>query len=376
VLGFGASQSGVYLRDFLYQGFNEDLAGRRVMDGVQVHIAGALLGQGENYRFGQLNPWSDQHRGRIYPNVTFPFNYGVRENPLVVEGIVEGPRFDGILKRPQTDPLVIQTDSSNEYRWGGAGLVDTDGFGADVPLPWNVRHYLIAGTQHGAGVGAQPVLGLCQQVNNPIRQAPAMRALFAALDLWVTRRIEPPASRRPTVAAGTLVPPDQASTGFPDIPGVNYSDYYNEMGEKDYGPGVSENRGVITNWHPDFLASYEVLVPKTDELGIDLDGVRVPRNGAPIATATGWNVRAAPYTEGDLCGLQGMYLPLPETRAEAGASGDPRPSLEELYGSHGGYVGAVAVYVARALRQRHLLPKDAIQAIVEAAETDVLRPVD
>jgi hypothetical protein len=120
------------------------------------------------------------------------------------------------------------------------------------------------------------------------------------------------------------------------------------MGEKDYGPGVSENRGVITNWHPDFLASYEVLVPKTDELGIDLDGVRVPRNGAPIATATGWNVRAAPYTEGDLCGLQGMYLPLPETRAEAGASGDPRPSLEELYGSHGGYVGAVAVYVARA----------------------------
>jgi hypothetical protein len=150
------------------------------------------------------------------------------------------------------------------------------------------------------------------------------------------------------VAAGTLVPPDQASTGFPDIPGVNYSDYYNEMGEKDYGPGVSENRGVITNWHPDFLASYEVLVPKTDELGIDLDGVRVPRNGAPIATATGWNVRAAPYTEGDLCGLQGMYLPLPETRAEAGASGDPRPSLEELYGSHGGYVGAVAVYVARA----------------------------
>jgi hypothetical protein len=373
VLGWGASQSGAYLRDFLYQGFNEDLAGRRVMDGVQVHIAGALLGQGENYRFGQLNPWSDQHRGRIYPNVTFPFNYGVRENPLVAEGIVDGPRFDGILKRPETDPLVIQTDSSNEYRWGGASLVDTDGFGNDVELPWNVRHYLIAGTQHGAGVDAEPVQGICQQLNNPTRQAPAMRALFAALDRWVTRGVEPPESRRPTVAAGTLVPPDQASTGFPEIPGVTYSPFYNAMGEKDYGPGVRENRGVITNWHPSFLASYEVLLPKVDEVGIDLDGVRVPEAGVPIATLTGWNVRAAPYTEGDLCGLNGMYLPLPETTQEAAEAGDPRPSLEELYGSHGGYVAEVARFVVHQVRRHLLLPEDARQAIVDAAESDVLR---
>src|SRR6266487_448241 len=53
---------------------------------LAVDSGGALLGQGENYRFGQLNPWSDQHRGRIYPNVTFPFNWGIRENPLVANG--------------------------------------------------------------------------------------------------------------------------------------------------------------------------------------------------------------------------------------------------------------------------------------------------
>jgi hypothetical protein len=170
-----------------------------------------------------------------------------------------------------------------------------------------------------------------------------------------------------------MVPPDQASTGFPDIPGVNYSDFYNAMGEKDYGPGVRENRGVITNWHPSFLASYEVLLPKVDEVGIDLDGVRVLQAGVPIATLTGWNVRAAPYAEGDLCGLNGMYLPLPETTQDAAAAGDPRPSLEELYGSHGGYVAEVARYAARQVRKHYLLPKDARQAIVDAAEGDVLR---
>jgi alpha/beta hydrolase family protein len=167
------------------------------MDGVHVHIGAAFLGQGENYRFGQLNPWSDQHRGRIYPSVTFPFNWGVRENPLVVNGTTRGPREDGILKRPATDPLVVQTNSSNEFRWGGAGLVATDGFGHDVALPDNVRYYVLAGTQHAAGVGATPTMGICQQPNNPTNQAPAMRALFTGLDQWVTEGTEPPPSRYP-----------------------------------------------------------------------------------------------------------------------------------------------------------------------------------
>jgi hypothetical protein len=372
VLGYGSSQSGAYVRDFIYQGFNEDLAGRRVMDGVHVHIGAAFLGQGENYRFGQLNPWSDQHRGRIYPSVTFPFNWGVRENPLVVNGTTRGPREDGILKRPETDPLVVQTNSSNEFRWGGAGLVATDGFGHDVALPDNVRYYVLAGTQHAAGVGATPTMGICQQPNNPTNQAPAMRALFTALDQWVAERAEPPPSRYPTVAAGTLVSPEPASMGFPAIPGVKYAGVYNAMGEKDYGPGVSGNRGVITNWHPAFVATYKVLVPRSDALGMDLGGLRVPNAGVPIATLTGWNLRRAPYTEGDLCGLSGMFLPLPETDSKAVSSGDPRPSLETLYGTHAGYVQAMTDYVNELVQDRYLLPEDAAQAIQDAAASDVL----
>jgi Alpha/beta hydrolase domain len=372
VLGFGSSQSGTYLRDYIYQGFNEDVAGRRVLDGVHVHIGGAFLGQGENYRFGQLNLWADQHRGRIYPNVTFPFNWGVRDNPLVANGTMRGPTEDGILKRPATDPLVIQTNSSNEFRWGAAGLVATDGFGHDVPLPDSVRYYVLAGTQHAAGVGATPTPGICQHPNNPTNQAPAMRALFTALGQWVTDGTEPPPSRYPTVADGTLVSPDPASMGFPAVPGVKYAGVYNAVGEKDYGSGVSGNRGVITNWHPSFIATYKVLVPRSDPLGIDLGGLRVPNAGVPTATLTGWSLRRAPYTEGDLCGLNGMFLPLPETGAQAASSGDPRPSLETLYATHAGYVQAVTDYVNELVQDRYLLPEDAAQAIQDAASSDVL----
>jgi len=37
-----------------------------------------------------------------------------------------------------------------------------------------------------------------------------------------------------------------------------------------------------------------------------------------------------------------MTIPLHRTKAERLVAGDPRPSLEELYGSHGGYVSRIA----------------------------------
>ena len=39
--GFGSSQSGRFLRSFLYEGFNTDERDRQVFDGVIAHIAGA-----------------------------------------------------------------------------------------------------------------------------------------------------------------------------------------------------------------------------------------------------------------------------------------------------------------------------------------------
>jgi hypothetical protein len=372
-LVYGASQSGVYLRDFVYQGFNEDTKGRRVFDGVHAHISGAVK-LGLNYRFGQVNPWSTEHRDRFIPQVTFPFNFGVRVNPLVALGYQDGPLRDGILKRPDTDPLFVQTDSSNEYWWGQTSLVDTDGFGHEVQLPWNARHYVIVGTQHFSATGSVPTLGLCQQLNNPVPQGPALRAVFTALEEWVVNGREPPPSRRPTVSAGLLVPPqDRAVVGVPEIPGYTFNGLFNALAELDFGPHVSHNRGIITNWgHPPALATYHVLVPRENAVGIDRGGLELPVVGVPTATLTGWNYRRAPYADGELCELNGSYLPLPVTKAEAQAAGDPRPSLQELYGNHEGYVRAVKRFVRHSVKERYLLPADAAAAIQDAEASDVL----
>ena len=370
---YGASQSGVYIRDYVYQGFNEDLVGRRVFEAVHAHISGAVK-LGLNYRFGQVHPWSTEHRDRFIPQVTFPFNFGVRTNPLVALGIEKGPLTDGILKRPATDPLFVQTDTSNEYWWAQSSLVDTDGFGHEVELPGNARHYVIAGLQHFSGFGSVPDQGLCQQLNNPVYVGPALRAIFTDLDEWATKDIEAPPSRRATVDEGLLVPPeDREEVGFPAIPGVTYNGLFNALGELDFGPSVSQNRGIITNWgHPPVLATYRVLVPRVSEVGIDLGGVEVPVVGVPTATLTGWNLRRAPFADGELCELNGMFLPLKVTKAQANKAHDPRPSLQELYKSHEGYVEAVKRFVQRSVEERFLLPEDADAAVRDAEASDVL----
>lgn len=372
VLGEGISSSGMYMRDFLYQGFNADVEGRQVFDGVHIHIPGAqklFL----NYRFSQPNPYSVQHRDRFMPYVSFPFNFGVRSNPLVERGLMRGPRRDGILKRPKSDPLVIQTDTSSEYWQFQASLVETDGFGNHVRLPRNARHYLLSGTQHGSGTPS--ALGMCQQLTNPTSQGPAMRALFTGLDRWVTEGVAPPPSRRPTIGNGLLVRPNRTSVGFPRIPGVAFTSRHNAAGERDFGPRVTQNQGIITNWgHPPVIARYQVDVPKVNAVGIDQGGVDVPVVGVPTATLTGWNLRRTPFTASDLCDLSGMSLPLHITADQADLTGDERPSLEELYGSHDGYVAAMRRFADEMVARRLLLPADAEQAVADARASTVLGP--
>src|SRR5262249_43704709 len=118
-LGFGTSSSGIYMRDYLYQGFNEDEGGRQVFAGVMVHASGANK-LGLNYRFAQPNPYSTQHQSRYVPGTNFPRHYAVGTNPLNSEDV------DGILKRPMTDPKLIHADHSGEYWDFRASLVNTD----------------------------------------------------------------------------------------------------------------------------------------------------------------------------------------------------------------------------------------------------------
>jgi hypothetical protein len=366
VYALGVSSTGMYVRDFIYLGFNEDEDHRRVFDVMWPQIPGALrLHQNTRFTMPDIYSRQDLWAG-LWPMATFPFSYGVTTDPIT--GLT-----DGILKRPATDPIVIHTDSSEEYWQFHGALVTTDGLGRDIPLPENVRVYFMSSEQHGPA--AVPTRGICEQLSNPLPRGSINRAVLVALDEWVTKGIRPPDSRYPRVSDGTLVPPDRATTGFPEIPGVTYSGLVNSLPLRFYGPHFSSTGGVIDVMPPATLPGleYAILAPKVDADGNDVAGVRVPQLEVPTATYTGWNHRAAGFREGDLCALTGMYLPFTETRAERLASGDPRLSLEERYRNHGGYVSRI-VKAARALRaERFLLQEDFERIVEQAAESDVLK---
>jgi hypothetical protein len=197
--------------------------------------------------------------------------------------------------------------------------------------------------------------------------------LLVALDEWIQDGREPPHSRVPRIDDGTLISPDSFCDQFPQIPGVNCNGLYNGSGERDFGPRVTHNRGVIDNLIPEVLSVHRLLLPKVDEIGNEVAGIRHPFVQAPDATLTGWNLRTPEFTDGDLCETNGMRIPLFKTEVERLEAGDPRPSLEELYGDHTGYVVKVAEAALNLWSERLMLLEDVLQIIQEANESEVLK---
>ena len=371
------SQPARYLNDFQTLGFNEDEDGRRVFDGIENWVGGAS-GVALNYRFAQTARTERNRQNHFYPEAVFPFAHPVLQDPVSGKtgGRSERCRASG------TCPKVFEINSANEY-WVKAGsLLHTDTKGNDLPDPENVRFFLIAGAQHGAGDASRT--GSCQQFQNPTAHAPVLRALLVALDAWVTGDIAPPESRVPRGSDGTavLASPQpatvtgvvpQADLGFPDIPGLAYTGVITTRYLFDFGSRFDE--GVITHTPPTFIdrPTYPAFVSKTDADGNEVAGIRLPPVAAPVATTTGWALRGEGYGLGDGCEGAGMYIPFPRTRSERLASGDPRLSLEERYRTHDGYVEAVTNAARRLMQERLLLEEDVQRYINEAESGDVLK---
>jgi hypothetical protein len=330
-LGEGVSQSGRFLRDFLYLGFNDDGDGHKVFDGLMPVVPGARR-TWVDWRFAQAGRWSKAHEDHWMPGDQFPFGYATLTDPV-------SGRTDGLMKRceaSRTCPKIMQIDGAFEW-WGGrASLVVTDGAGHDVALPDNVRYYLVAGTQHGGGAGitsgvvTQPAAGsMCQFAPSPVSETPVERALIPALETWVVNNIAPPPSQYPTVASGDLVPSDRASIGFPDLSAViapsgatatptplsvAYTGAVNQLFVTDYSAAAPR---------PDLNKRYVVLEPRVDANGNETSGVRMPELSTPLATYTGWNLRAAGHAAPENCFYTGSAIPL-AISAAAKARGDPR----------------------------------------------------
>jgi Alpha/beta hydrolase domain len=356
VIAHGSSQSGRYLKGFTYWGFNEDEDGRQVFEGIMPKISGAHA-IASNDRFGDTNATGRSYQRHLSAKMEFPFTYEVRFDPI--SGLTDG--IFARCRRTHTCPNVMHTDSGNEVYLKPLFLVTSDGQGLDIRLPKDVRVYLVSSTQHGPSNQPSPT---CQQLSNPLPHNMAVRALYLALDDWATRGKKPPKSQYPRVKDGTAVPSlPQSVQGFPEIPGVNYTGWYNPVAVKD--TTSLPNMEIPGKF-------YTVLVAKTDADGNDVAGIRHPFLQAPIATHTGWALRRAPYAENEDCALIGQYIPFATTEAERLASGDPRLSLEERYGTQRGYVCAVRTAAIKAVKKRHLLQEDADTVIAEAAARNIL----
>jgi hypothetical protein len=354
------------MHDFLLLGFNEDESGKKVVDGVVNWIGGAD-GVYLNYRFAQPFRTHRQHINRWFPEFQAPFTNQIGSNPAT-------GKATGRLARclaSNTCPKIFEVNSANEYWAKDMAVAAVDGTGGDLrDEPADVRSYFIASLPHQGGAGATG-RGICQQNRNPLVANAVLRALLVAMDEWVTGGAAPPASRLPRVADGTLVPPlPQEGQGFPAIPGVVYNGRMHTGDLFDYGPHVAD--GILTVLPPRLVGKpYPALVPRTDPDGNDIAGIRLPEVAVPVATYTGWNLRAIPPGADEQCDHFGQEIDFARTKAERIAAGDPRPSLEERYPSHVGYVDAIATAARQLQRDRLLLDEDVSTYIRRAEESSV-----
>ena len=364
---FCSSQPCRTMRDFVYLGFNQVEHARGIAhqgDGPKMAIDGVLnwkaggSGLYINYRFSQPTRTHRQHIARWYPEIQFPF-----ADQTLTDTVTH--QTDGRLRvcsRTDTCPKIFEANSANEY-WAKAGsLLTTDTRGNDLDLSRtpSVRYYLFSSQPHGAGTAA----GICRQPQNPIKPDPVLRALLIDLDEWVSKGKQPPANNVPRRANGTLVRSlPQSAEGFPSIAGVDYNGIMHNGNLWDFGPRFDE--GIITIMPPQSLGTpYPAYVPKTDADGNDISGIRVPDVAVPIATYTGWGLRATPAGETggamlvDGCDASGQRIPFPATKT----AGDPRLSLQERYGDPSGtnatYVAAVQAAAEKLVSERFLLGQD------------------
>ena len=327
---------------------------RKVFDGVLAHISG-IGGVFLNAEFGQPARTNTQHEDHYYPENKFPFSAATATDPVTQQS-------GALLRSDGFDPLWIEVNTSTEYWQKGASLLHTDPLGKrDLPLPAGARVFMVAGTQHGGRAGLKPDLGPCMNLRNPHSPAPALRALLVALDEWVSLGRAPPASRVPTLASKTLV--EAGSTGFPRVPGLAVADTANEIAQ--FGDWLNPRETGPSPYRP--------LVASVGIDGNELAGIRLPDIAEPLATYTGWNLYKAPFTEGALCDRDGSYSPLLSTRAERDAKGDPRPSLEERYGSHANYSLKLEAAVQTLVKERFLLAEDAERYIKAGKEDAVVK---
>ena len=372
VIGYGYSQSGRFLRQFLRDGFNVDERGRQVFDGMMIASAGAGGGS-FNHRFAVPGNAGNSVLSFLRP-VDIP--------PFLDSGLLQSAEHAHVV------PKIFYTFTSTEY-WARAGSLThtTDDGKSDVPLGPDSRLYFIAGTEHSGGpfppakrfAGGQEF----QNYANFAEQRWVDRALLLDLDAWIAPVMpdpgkqhsgqEPPPSRYPTIGKAELV--QHSSVKFPKVSGFTFPDYMPQVWRMNFGEEF-ETRRIIALEPPVLSRLYEVLVPQVDASGNDLSGVRIPEVAVPLGTHMGWNITVPQFKDLHyLSGLIGSFIPFPPTRTEREKSGDSRLSIEERYHTREDYLKQVRQAANDLVRERLMLAGDVAPVLERASQTwDLLRP--
>jgi hypothetical protein len=333
---FGSSQTGRWLRDFLYEGFNTDERNRPVFDAVIPHKAGAggvVLDQ----------RWSTPTSLLMESATHFPFSDRKQRDPVtgIQEGLLENPRA------AEHQPKIFYTYSDTEYWERSVALTHTTPVGSkDIAPPDNVRLYHFAAGPHNIGK-FPPAPGNGETPDNPFNYELPMRALIVAMEKWVRDGVAPPPSRYPRLQDHTLV--RTADVSFPPLRGVSSP-------RKIFGGVRGLNRLLARDGAG---APLPLLVPQVDRDGNPLGGLRLPDITVPLATYTGWNFRnsAIGGTE-QVVPLIGAYVPFAATKTEREQAGDPRLSIQERYSSREQYLKLVEEAAAPLVKEGYLLADD------------------
>lgn len=369
----GNSQSGNFIRTFIHLGFNQDETGGIVFDGANPNIAVRL--QAMNFRFAAPSGAAAMYEAGS-DGVVWWEDYADEARGHGTAGLLDRCRATG------TCPKIVETFGSSEFfnLRASPDLVGTRA-DRDIPLPPNVRRYYFPGVSHGGGPGGfdpnSPRQACCELPLNPNPSSDALRALMAALVDWVTNGALPPPSQYPRLDRGELVMPTRAAMGFPAIPGMPFPDgILTQFCQYDWGPHFRYNdlSGVVGILQPPPIRQIlPTMVPRVDADGNEVAGVASVLHQVPLGTYTGWNTNAAGFYKGHIRTNTGAVIPFAKTKVERLASGDPRLSLEERYGTHEKYVALVRAAAERLVRGRYLLQDDADRLISQAETSNVLR---
>jgi hypothetical protein len=354
---FGSSQSGRFLRHLLYQGFNKDETGRKVMDGVMANVAGGALGS-FNHRFAQPSRHASAHFDVFYPTEQFPFTDSQQTDFATGQkaGLLD------LCDEAGVTPKIFYTNTSTEYWNRSASLSHTDLLGQkDARVHPSVRIYHFASTKHGPGdVPVDPHVKLPP---NPVNFRYGLRALIVALDEWVRTDTNPPDSSHGKIADDTLVVLSELH--WPKISNLPRPERIREPLRLGWGDRWLE--GIIDCEPPKMGEAFQVLLPQVDGDGNELPGIRMPEVVVPLGTFTGWHFRSKEAGATDaLIGLQGMWIPFAAT--EDDREGDVRVSLAVRYQNREEYLGKIALAAIDLVGRRLMMHQDVSHVVARAGK--------